>query len=207
MPHEVRASGHTSVRLRVVVHQSASRSRASIVSALAPRAPSIDICSVVYRYGPRVRAGAGRTGEPAWGLETAPAGAASRGIGRGWSRWWRPLGLVAERNRWLTLLRTRLGAAAHDAFPRRRTGACRRPALRRSDQPAHPPVPASSPASWATPPTTPPIRLGLLRAAHLARRSSKGWSVGRADRRDAAAARLGVVGRLADPGPALHLGA
>jgi len=104
---------------------------------------------------------------------------------------------TAERNRWLTLLRTRLGAAAHDVFTPagglgHATGqlyATLTSLPASSSQLAH--QLGYSPADTG-------IRLGLLRAVRLARRTSKGWSVVRADRRDAAAARLGVAGRLAD---------
>jgi len=103
----------------------------------------------------------------------------------------------AERNWWLTLLRTRLAAAAHDIFTPagglgHATGQLyatltRQPAS--TTQLAH---------QLGTSPGDIGIRLGALRAARLARRTCKGWSVVRADRRDSAALRLGVAGRLAD---------
>ncbi len=103
----------------------------------------------------------------------------------------------AERNRWLNLLRTRLGAAAHDIFTPagglgHATGqlyAILTTQLASTTQLAH---------QLGTSPQDTGIRLGLLRSARLVRRTSKGWSVVRADRRDAAAVRLGVAGRLAD---------
>ncbi len=104
---------------------------------------------------------------------------------------------TAERNRWLTLLRTRLAAAAHDVFtPAGGLGhAIGQLYAALTSQPA--------PTSWlahqlGTTTEDTGIRLGVLRAARLARRTCKGWSVVRADRRDAAAVRLGVAGRLAD---------
>jgi len=104
---------------------------------------------------------------------------------------------TAERNRWLTLLRTTLGAAVHDVFTPagglgHATGqlyATLTSLPASSSQLAH--QLGYSPADTG-------IRLGLLRAVRLARRTSKGWSVVRVDRRDAAALRLGVAGRLAD---------
>ncbi len=104
---------------------------------------------------------------------------------------------AAERNRWLNLLRTRLGAAAHDIFT---------PAGGRGHTTGQLYATLTSqPASigqlahqLGTSPEDTGIRLGALRAARLARRTCKGWSVVRADRRDAAATRLGVAGRLAD---------
>jgi len=103
----------------------------------------------------------------------------------------------AERNRWLMLLRTRLAAAAHDVFtPAGGLGHATGQLYA---------ILISQPASTSrlahqlgTTTEDTGIRLGALRAARLARRTSKGWSVVRADRRDAAAARLGVAGRLAD---------
>jgi len=103
----------------------------------------------------------------------------------------------AERNRWLTLLRTRLGAAAHDVFTPsgglgHATGqlyATLTTQLASTSQLAY---------QLGHSPEDTGIRLGLLRAARLARRTSKGWFVVRVDRRDAAALRLGVAGRLAD---------
>ncbi len=103
----------------------------------------------------------------------------------------------AERNRWLTLLRTRIAAAAHDVFtPAGGLGhAIGQLYATLTSQPASTTRIANQ---LGTSPEDIGIRLGLLRAARLARRTSKGWSVVRADRRDAAAARLGVAGRLAD---------
>jgi len=103
----------------------------------------------------------------------------------------------AERTRWLTLLRTRLGAVAHDIFtPAGGLGhATGQLYATLTTQPA-----STTQLAYqlGTSPEDTGIRLGLLRAARLARRTCKGWSVVRADRRDAAAARLGVAGRLAD---------
>ncbi len=104
---------------------------------------------------------------------------------------------TAERTRWLTLLRTRLAAAAHDVFTPagglgHATGQLYATLTSR-------PAPISQLAQQlGTSPEDTGIRLGSLRAARLARRTFKGWSVVRADRRDAAAARLGVAGRLVD---------
>jgi len=103
----------------------------------------------------------------------------------------------AERTRWLTLLRTRLAAAAHDVFtPAGGLGHATGQLYA---------ILTSQPASTSqlvhqlgTTTEDTGIRLGALRAARLARRTCKGWSVVRADRRDAAAVRLGVAGRLAD---------
>ncbi len=103
----------------------------------------------------------------------------------------------AERNRWLNLLRTRLGAAAHDIFTPagglgHATGqlyAILTTQLASTTQLAH---------QLGTSSQDTGIRLGLLRSARLVRRTSKGWSVVRADRCDAAAVRLEVAGRLAD---------
>jgi len=104
---------------------------------------------------------------------------------------------TAERNRWLTLLRTRLGAAAHDVFTSagglgHATGQLYATLI---IQPA-----STSQLAYQLgySPEDIGIRLGVLRVARLARRTSKGWSVVRADRRDSAALRLGVAGRLAD---------
>jgi len=103
----------------------------------------------------------------------------------------------AERNRWLTLLRTRLAAAAHDVFtPAGGLGhATGQLYATLTSQPA-----SSSQLAHQLGTTTEDIgiRLGALRAARLARRTCKGWSVVRADWRDSAALRLGVAGRLAD---------
>jgi len=103
----------------------------------------------------------------------------------------------AERNRWLTLLRLRLGAAAHDVFtPAGGLGHVTGQLYATlTSQPA-----STSQLAYRLgySPDDTGIRLGALRAARLARRTSKGWSVVRADRRDAAATGLGVAGRLAD---------
>jgi hypothetical protein len=104
---------------------------------------------------------------------------------------------TAERNRWLTLLRTRLGAAAHDAFTP--AGGLGHATGQLYATLTGQPVSTSRLAhQLGTSLGDTGIRLGALRAARLARRTSKGWSVVRADRRDAAALRLGVAGRLAD---------
>jgi len=103
----------------------------------------------------------------------------------------------AERNRWLTLLRTRLGAAAHDVFTP--AGGLGHVTGQLYATLTSQPVSASQLAHrLGYSPDDTGIRLGALRAARLARRTSKGWSVVRVDRRDSAAVRLGVVGRLAD---------
>jgi len=104
---------------------------------------------------------------------------------------------TAERNRWLTLLRARLAAVAHDVLtPAGGLGhATGQLYAALTTQPA----PTSRLAhQLGTTTEDTGIRLGALRAARLARRTCKGWSVVRADRRDAAALRLGVAGRLAD---------
>ncbi len=103
----------------------------------------------------------------------------------------------AERNRWLTLLRTRLAAVAHDVFtPAGGLGhATGQLYATLTTQPASTRQLAHQ---LGTSPEDTGIRLGALRAVRLARRTSKGWSVVRTDRRDAAALRLGVAGRLAD---------
>jgi len=103
----------------------------------------------------------------------------------------------AERNRWLTVLRARLAAAAHDVFtPAGGLGhAIGQLFATLTAQPASTSQLACQ-LGHSLEDTG--IRLGVLRAARLARRTSKGWSVVRADRRDAAAVRLGVAGRLAD---------
>jgi len=103
----------------------------------------------------------------------------------------------AERDRWLTLLRSRLGAAAHAVFtPVGGLGhATGQLYATLTTQPASTGQLAQQLGTF---PEDTGIRLGLLRVARLARRTSKGWSVVRADRRDAAAVRLGVAGRLAD---------
>ena len=104
---------------------------------------------------------------------------------------------TAERNRWLTLLRTRLGAAAHDVFTP--AGGLGHATGQLYATLTSQPVSASQLAHrLGYSPDDTGIRLGALRAARLARRTSKGWSVVRVDRRDSAAVRLGVVGRLAD---------
>jgi len=104
---------------------------------------------------------------------------------------------TAERNRWLTLLRTRLGAAAHDVFTP--AGGLGHVTGQLYATLTSQPVSASQLAHrLGYSPDDTGIRLGALRAARLARRTSKGWSVVRVDRRDSAAVRLGVVGRLAD---------
>jgi len=104
---------------------------------------------------------------------------------------------TAERNRWLLLLRTRLGAVAHDIFtPAGGLGhAIGQLYATLTSQPA-----STSQFAHQLGTTTEDIgiRLGALRAVRLARRTSKGWSVVRADRRNSAALRLGVAGRLAD---------
>jgi len=104
---------------------------------------------------------------------------------------------TVERHRWLTLLRTRLGAAAHDVFtPAGGLGhATGQIYATLTTEPASTTQLAQQ---LGTSPGDIGSRLGALRAARLARGTSKGWSVVRADRRDSAAFRLGVAGRLAD---------
>ncbi len=104
---------------------------------------------------------------------------------------------TAERNRWLTLLRTKLAAVAHDVFtPAGGLGhATGQLYATLTTQPASTSQLAHQ---FGTSPQDAGVRLGALRAARLARRTSKGWSVVRADRRDSAALRLGVAGRLDD---------
>jgi len=107
----------------------------------------------------------------------------------------------AERHRWLNLLRTKLAAAAHDVFtPAGGLGHVTGQLYAiLTGQPASTGQLAQQLAhQLGTTTEDTGIRLGALRAARLARRTSKGWSVVRADRRDAAAGRLGVAGRLAD---------
>jgi len=104
---------------------------------------------------------------------------------------------AAERNRWLTLLRTRLGAAAHDVFTfagglGHAVGQLYATLTSQFASTSH----LAHQLGYS--PDDTGIRLGALRAARLARRTSKGWSVVGADRRDSAAVRLGVAGRLAD---------
>jgi len=105
----------------------------------------------------------------------------------------------AERHRWITLLRARLFAAAHDVFT---------PAggLGHATGQLYATLTAA-PASigqlthrLGCTPDEAGYRLGALRAARLVRRSPGGWCVVRVDRRDRAALRLGVAGRLADRG-------
>jgi len=103
----------------------------------------------------------------------------------------------AERNRWLTVLRARLAAAAHDVFTS--AGGLGHATGQLYATLTTQPVSTSQLAyQLGHSPEDIGIRLGLLRAARLARRTSKGWFVVRVDRRDAAALRLGVAGRLAD---------
>jgi len=103
----------------------------------------------------------------------------------------------ADRNRWLHVLRTRLAAAAHDVFTP--AGGLGHATGQLYATLASQPAPISQLAQQlGTSPEDTGIRLGSLRAARLARRTCKGWSVVRADRRDAAALRLGVAGRLVD---------
>jgi len=104
---------------------------------------------------------------------------------------------TAERSQWLTLLRTRLGAAAHDVFTP--AGGLGHAAGQLYATLTSQPAPTSQLVhELGYSPEDTGIRLGALRAERLAKRTSKGWSVVRADRRDAAAVRLGVAGRLAD---------
>ncbi len=104
---------------------------------------------------------------------------------------------AAERNRWITLLRTRLSAAVHDVFTPagglgHATGqlyATLTAAPASIGQLAHRLGCTADEAGY---------RLGLLRAARLARCTPAGWCVVRVDRRDRAALHLGVAGRLAE---------
>ncbi len=110
----------------------------------------------------------------------------------------RPLGAgTADRNRWIALLRTRLSAAAHDVFtPAGGLGhAAGQLYAVLTGRPAS--VGQLTHRLGSTADET-GYRLGLLRAARLVRRAPAGWCVVRADRRDRAALRLGVAGRLAD---------
>ena len=102
----------------------------------------------------------------------------------------------AERNRWIGLLRTRLCAAAHDVFtPAGGLGhATGRFYATLTAQPASIGQLAHRLGCTAD---EAGYRLGLLRAARLARRTLPGWCVVRVDRRDQAALHLGVAGRLA----------
>ena len=103
----------------------------------------------------------------------------------------------AERNRWIDVLRTRLCAAAHDVFtPAGGLGhATGRLYATLTSQPAS--IGQLTQQLGASPGDI-GIRLGLLRAARLARRTLAGWCVVRVDRRDRVALHLGVAGRLAD---------
>jgi len=104
---------------------------------------------------------------------------------------------IAERNRWIALLRTRLSAAAHDVFtPAGGLGhATGRVYATLTAQPAS--IGQLTYRLGCTADET-GYRLGVLRAARLARWTLAGWCVARVDRRDRAAVRLGVAGRLAD---------
>jgi hypothetical protein len=108
---------------------------------------------------------------------------------------------AADRNRWLTLLRTRLAAAAHDVFTS--TGGlgfdCGQLYAALTDRPAS----VEDLASWLGCSYGGLVhRLAALHGAQLVDRTPTGWALPRddphVDRRDAAAARLGVGGRLAD---------
>jgi len=103
----------------------------------------------------------------------------------------------AERIRWIGLLRPRLAAVAHDVFtPAGGLGhATGQLYATLTSQPAS--IGQLSHRLGCTADET-GYRLGLLRAARLARRTPAGWCVVRVDRRDRAALRLGVAGRLAD---------
>jgi len=104
---------------------------------------------------------------------------------------------TAERTRWIGLLRTRLSVAAHDVFtPAGGLGhATGQLYATLTAQPAS--IGQLAHRLGCTADET-GYRLGLLRAVRLARRTPAGWGAVRADRRDAAALRLGVAGRLAD---------
>ncbi len=104
---------------------------------------------------------------------------------------------TAERTRWIALLRTRLSAAAHDVFtPAGGLGhATGRLYATLTSQPAS--IGQLTYRLGCTADET-GYRLGMLRAARLARRTPAGWCAVRVDRRDRAALYLGVAGRLAD---------
>ena len=104
---------------------------------------------------------------------------------------------IAERIRWIGLLRTPLFAAAHDVFtPAGGLGhATGQLYAALAAQPVS--IGQLTHRLGCTVDET-GYRLGLLRAVRLARRTPAGWGAVRADRRDAAALRLGVAGRLAD---------
>jgi len=103
----------------------------------------------------------------------------------------------AERTRWIALLRTRLCAVAHDVFTPagglgHATGRLYATLTTQSvsiGQLAHRLGSTADETGY---------RLGMLRAARLARCTPAGWCVVRVDRRDSAALHLGVAGRLAD---------
>ncbi len=103
----------------------------------------------------------------------------------------------AERSRWIALLRTRLCAATHDVFtPAGGLGhATGRLYATLTSQPASIGQLAHRLGCTAD---EAGYRLGVLRAVRLARRTLAGWCVVRVDRRDRAALRLRVAGRLAD---------
>ena len=103
----------------------------------------------------------------------------------------------AERTRWIGLLRTRLSAAAHDVFtPAGGLGhATGQLYATLTSQPASIGQLARRLGCMSD---EVGYRLGLLRAARLARSTPVGWCVVRVDRRDRAALYLGVAGRLAD---------
>jgi len=110
----------------------------------------------------------------------------------------RPPGAVtAERHRWIGLLRTRLGAAAHDVFtPAGGLGLATGQLYAILN---NRPVPISQLArQLGSSPEDIGHRLDVLRAARLVRRTPTGWCLPRTDRRAAVATRLGVAGRLAD---------
>jgi len=103
----------------------------------------------------------------------------------------------AERNRWIGLLRTRLCAAAHDVFTLA-GGLGHATGRLYATLTAQPASIGQLTHRLGCPADEAGYRLGLLRAARLARRTLAGWCVVRVDRRDRAALRLGVAGRLAD---------
>jgi len=104
---------------------------------------------------------------------------------------------TAERNRWIALLRTRLSAAAHDVFTPA-GGLGHATGQLYATLTAQPGSIGQLAHRLGCSVDEVGYRLGLLRAARLARRTLAGWCVVRADRRDRAALRLGVAGRLAD---------
>ena len=103
----------------------------------------------------------------------------------------------ADRTHWLTRLRTRLGAAAHDAFtPAGGLGhATGQLYAALTDQPS---TTTDLSERLGYPAYEIGQRLRTLRTFRLVEHTGTGWALPRIDRRSAAATRLGVSGRLAD---------